>query len=92
MARRIPYRKPVYSIGVVADLVGCTPRTLRVYEEHGLIRPQRTEGNTRLYSQADVELLSRIRNLIEERGVNLAGVRCILEIEREGKRFLLVDD
>lgn len=73
--------KPVYSISVAAELVGVHPRTLRLYEQAGLISPARTRGNTRLYSQADIERLLHIRYLVEKQGVNIAGARIILEIE-----------
>jgi len=73
--------QPVYNISVAAELVGVHPRTLRIYEETGLIVPARTEGNTRLFSNADIELLQRIRFLIQEKGLNLAGVKLILVIE-----------
>jgi len=73
--------QPVYNIGIAAELVGVHPRTLRIYEETGLIFPARTEGNTRLYSNADIELCLRIRFLIQEMGLNLAGVKLILMLE-----------
>jgi MerR family transcriptional regulator/heat shock protein HspR len=73
--------QPVYNISVAAELVGVHPRTLRLYEEMGLVAPARTEGNTRLFSNADIELLQRIRFLIQEMGLNLAGVKLILKIE-----------
>jgi len=57
------------------------PRTLRIYEECGLVRPARTKGNIRLYSRADLELIQRVRYLTQVKGVNLAGVRIILELE-----------
>lgn len=75
--------RPVYNIGVVAELLGVHPRTLRIYEESGLICPARSEGNTRLFSQTDVELLLHIRYLIQEKGVNLAGVKLILMLEKK---------
>lgn len=78
---RVPKDKPLYSISVAAELVGVHPRTLRIYEEAGLVSPARTGGNTRRYSQADIEQLLRVRRLVEELGVNLAGVRVILRIE-----------
>ncbi|TDA68531.1 MAG: MerR family transcriptional regulator [Clostridia bacterium] len=78
---RVADDKPVYNISVAADLVGVHPRTLRIYEEAGLVHPTRTPGNTRRYSQADIERLLHVRRLIEEIGVNIAGVRVILRIE-----------
>lgn len=72
---------PVFAIGVVAELLEVHPRTLRIYEECGLVRPARTAGNNRMYSRADLELLMRVRYLTREKGVNLAGVRIILQME-----------
>jgi MerR family transcriptional regulator, heat shock protein HspR len=63
---------PRYMISVAADLVGMHPQTLRVYESKGLIRPKRTGGNTRLYSEADLERLRLIQQLTNELGLNLA--------------------
>jgi DNA-binding transcriptional MerR regulator len=78
--------EPVYTIGVAARLLGVSPQTLRVIEREGLLEPYRTEANIRLYSENDLLLLRRIRNLISEEGVNLAGVKIILEMEaRMGK-------
>ncbi len=73
--------QPVYNISVAAELVGVHPRTLRIYEETGLVIPARTEGNTRLFSNADIEVLRHIRFLIQEKGLNLAGVKLILMVE-----------
>ncbi len=78
--------EPVYTIGVAARLLGVSPQTLRAIEREGLLEPYRTEANIRLYSENDLLLLRRIRNLISEEGVNLAGVKIILEMEaRMGK-------
>lgn len=74
--------QPVYNISIAAELVGVHPRTLRIYEETGLVIPARTEGNTRLFSNADIEMLQRIRFLIQEMGLNLAGVKLILMVEQ----------
>lgn len=71
---------PVYVISIAADLLGCHPRTLRIYEEHGLLSPFRRH-RIRLYSERDIQRGRLIRFLIEERGLNLAGVRLILEIQ-----------
>ncbi len=71
---------PVYVISIAADLLGCHPRTLRIYEEHGLMSPFRRH-RIRLYSERDIQRGRLIRYLIEERGLNLAGVRLILEIQ-----------
>ncbi len=74
--------QPVYNISIAAELVGVHPRTLRIYEETGLIYPARTGGNTRLFSNADIELCLRIRFLTQEMGLNLAGVKLILMLEQ----------
>lgn len=70
--------KPLYMISVAADLAGLHPQTLRIYESKGLVTPQRTSGNTRMYSQADVDRLELISRLTDE-GINLAGVMRILD-------------
>jgi MerR family transcriptional regulator/heat shock protein HspR len=72
----------IYVISVAAELAGVHPQTLRVYERKGLIRPKRTAGNTRRYSDRDILLLQRIQELTNE-GVNLAGVDRVLELEGE---------
>ncbi|MFN2609812.1 MAG: heat shock protein transcriptional repressor HspR [Actinomycetota bacterium] len=76
----------VYVISVVADLAGVHPQTLRMYERKGLIEPQRTAGNSRRYSQLDVDRLKRIQELTQDGGVNLAGVRIIMELEHRLER------
>jgi MerR family transcriptional regulator/heat shock protein HspR len=73
--------RPRYMISVAADLVGMHPQTLRIYESKGLIRPKRTAGGTRLYSDADVERLQLIQQLTTELGLNLAGVERVLHLE-----------
>jgi MerR family transcriptional regulator, heat shock protein HspR len=75
--------RPMYMISVAADLVGMHPQTLRIYETKGLVRPQRTPGGTRLYSEADVERLRIIQRLTTELGLNLAGVELVLRLEDE---------
>lgn len=70
--------RPLYMISVAADLAGLHPQTLRIYESKGLVTPKRTRGNTRMYSQADVERLELISQLTDE-GINLAGVMRILD-------------
>ena len=75
--------RPRYMISVAADLVGMHPQTLRIYEQKGLVRPQRTAGNTRLYSDLDVERLRMIQRLTTEWGLNLAGVERVLQMEDE---------
>jgi MerR family transcriptional regulator/heat shock protein HspR len=79
--------RPRYMISVAAELVGMHPQTLRVYEEKGLVRPQRTAGTTRLYSEADLERLRLIQRLTTELGLNLAGVEAVLELEAEVGRM-----
>jgi MerR family transcriptional regulator/heat shock protein HspR len=79
--------RPRYMISVAADLVGMHPQTLRIYESKGLIRPKRTAGNTRLYSEADVERLRLIQQLTNELGLNLAGVEQVLRLEDELRRM-----
>lgn len=74
--------QPVYNISVAAELVGVHPRTLRIYEDTGLIYPARTGGNTRLFSNADIEMCLRIRSMTQEMGLNLAGVRLIFMLEQ----------
>ncbi|HVP75874.1 MAG TPA: helix-turn-helix transcriptional regulator [Gaiellaceae bacterium] len=78
-----PDTRPRYMIGVAAELVGMHPQTLRMYEQKGLVNPQRTAGNTRLYSDADVERLQLIQRLTGELGLNLAGVERVLHMEDE---------
>jgi MerR family transcriptional regulator, heat shock protein HspR len=75
--------RPRYMISVAADLVGMHPQTLRIYETKGLVRPTRTPGGTRLYSEADVERLRIIQRLTTELGLNLAGVELVLRLEDE---------
>jgi MerR family transcriptional regulator/heat shock protein HspR len=75
--------RPRYMISVAADLVGMHPQTLRIYENKGLIRPQRTSGNTRLYSESDLERLRLIQRLTNELGLNLAGVEHVLHLQDE---------
>jgi MerR family transcriptional regulator/heat shock protein HspR len=74
---------PRYMISVAADLVGMHQQTLRVYEAKGLVRPKRTPGGTRLYSEADLERLRVIQRLTTELGLNLAGVEHVLRLEDE---------
>jgi MerR family transcriptional regulator/heat shock protein HspR len=73
-------------ISVAADLAGVHPQTLRIYERKELICPQRSGGNTRLYSEADIERLRLIQQLTQDEGINLAGVMRIIELERELER------
>jgi MerR family transcriptional regulator/heat shock protein HspR len=73
-------RRPVYVISIAASLAGCHPRTLRIYEEEGLLDPVRTDTNIRLYSDEDLERVRAIRYLTQTRGVNLAGVKLLLHL------------
>ena len=75
--------RPMYMISVAAELVGMHPQTLRIYEQKGLVRPGRTPGGTRLYSEADVERLRIVQRLTGELGLNLAGVELVLRLEDE---------
>ena len=75
--------RPRYMISVAAELVGMHPQTLRIYESKGLVRPGRTPGNTRLYSEADLERLRLIQRLTTELGLNLAGVETVIRLEDE---------
>ncbi len=79
--------RPRYMISVAAELVGMHPQTLRIYEQKGLVRPKRTAGNTRLYSDEDVERLQLIQRLTTEIGLNLAGVERVLHLEDELARM-----
>jgi MerR family transcriptional regulator/heat shock protein HspR len=75
--------RAVYIISVAAELAGVHPQTLRIYERKGLLRPKRTQGNTRRYSDADVALLRAIQSLTQNEGVNLAGVKRIMELRAQ---------
>ena len=84
--------RPLYMIGVAAELAGMHPQTLRAYEQKGLVTPKRTSGNTRMYSQADIERLALINELTDE-GINLAGVIRILDLQgRLSERDQEIDD
>lgn len=84
--------RPVYMISIAAQLAGVHPQTLRMYEQKGLLTPQRTSGNMRMYSEADIERLSLIKSLTAE-GINLAGVTRILDLQgRLEKRDQEIDD
>ena len=75
--------RAVYVISVAAELAGVHPQTLRIYERKGLLQPKRTSGNTRRYSQRDIERLQAIQDLTQAAGVNLAGVKIIMEMQAE---------
>src|SRR3990172_6554905 len=74
------HAEPCYAISVAAKMVGVHAQTLRYYERAGLIEPSRSQGNIRLYSQRDIELLRRIKSLMNDLGVNLAGVEVLLNM------------
>jgi len=79
--------RPRYMISVAAEIVGMHPQTLRIYEQKGLVRPKRTAGNTRLYSDEDLARLRLIQRLTTEIGLNLAGVERVLHLEYELARM-----
>ena len=79
--------RPRYMISIAAELVGMHPQTLRMYEQKGLVQPQRTAGNTRLYSEADLERLRLIQKLTTRLGLNLAGVEAVLDLEEQLQRM-----
>lgn len=83
MAKRTERGKGYYMISAVSQKYGIHPQTLRVYEREGLLRPSRTDGNTRLYSDEDLEQLETILALTRDLGVNLAGVEIILNMRRK---------
>ena len=80
------YHQAVYVISVAAELAGVHPQTLRIYERKGLVDPARTQGGSRRYSDADIEMLRRIQELTNE-GLNLAGVERVLMLEAENRRL-----
>src|SRR5918997_1404148 len=83
---RVDADRGVFMISVAAELAEMHPQTLRMYEQRGLIEPQRSPKGTRLYSQADVEKLRRIQEMTAELGLNLAGVERVLELEAQLQR------
>jgi len=85
-ARKRGEDRGVYIISVAAELAGVHPQTLRIYERKGLLRPSRTAGNTRRYSERDIQRLRTIQRLTQ-RGVNLAGVKMVIELQAELERL-----
>ncbi len=81
------HRKRVYTISNVADTYDIHPQTLRLYERHGLLKPSRSQGNTRLYTDRDLQRLELILNLTRELGVNLAGVEIILNMRAKMEKM-----
>jgi MerR family transcriptional regulator, heat shock protein HspR len=86
-ARKRTDDRGVYIISVAAELAGVHPQTLRIYERKGLLQPSRTSGNTRRYSERDIARLQAIQRLTQEYGINLAGVKRIVEMEAELERM-----
>jgi MerR family transcriptional regulator/heat shock protein HspR len=80
-------KRPVFMIGIASELIGVHPQTLRMYEQKGLLRPRKSIKNTRLYSQEDVELGRYIQKLTQEMGMNLAGAKKVLDLERRIARL-----
>ena len=80
-------KRPVYMIGIAAELIGVHPQTLRMYERKGLLCPRKSIKNTRLYSQEDVEVGRYIQKLTQEMGMNLAGVKKIFDLEKKIERL-----
>ena len=83
----IHHNQPVFTIKVAAELARVHPQTLRLYERKGLVRPARSRGRFRLYSLADVERLKLVQELTQEAGLNLEGVRRVLELKEEVDRL-----
>ena len=86
-ARGADRETPLYMISVVAELLGVHPQTLRLYEREGYVRPRRTSGGTRVYSESDVDTVRRILHLTRDLGVNLAGVEVVIEMRRKLERM-----
>ena len=80
-------KRPVFMIGIASELIGVHPQTLRMYEQKGLLRPRKSIKNTRLFSQEDIELGRYIQRLTQEMGMNLAGVKKVLDLERRIARL-----
>lgn len=86
MSAEIRRTKAVYVISVAAELAGMHPQTLRIYEQRGLLRPARTQGGSRRYSDSDIEILRRIAELAEQ-GMNLEGIKRVMVLEEENARL-----
>ena len=80
MMSNLPYEEPCFVISVAARIVGVNTQTLRYYESLGLVQPHRTRGNQRVYSRRDVERVRRMRGLIDDLGINLAGVEVVMKL------------
>jgi len=85
-AKRVTDDRGLYVISVAAELAGVHPQTLRMYERKGFIRPHRTNGGTRRYSQADIDIVRLIQEMTQEKGMNLAGVEIVIELQQELER------
>ena len=85
--RKRQRKKAAYMISAVAESYGIHPQTLRLYEREGLLKPSRTDGNTRLYTDQDIERLELILNLTRDMGVNLAGVEIVLNMREKMERM-----
>ena len=85
--------KPLFTLSVAAEIMGVHPRTLMIYENEGLVVPQRTKTNRRRYSQKDIRKLQFIRYLTQNKGINLAGVETIIKIVKDAdKKGLKLQD
>jgi MerR family transcriptional regulator, heat shock protein HspR len=84
--------RPRYVIHIAAELIGVKTHTLRYYERSGLVKPQRSPGNIRLYSESDIDVLRRVRNLIDELGVNMAGVEVITNMLQKMNEMMREND
>ncbi|AGN20305.1 heat shock protein transcriptional repressor HspR [Corynebacterium glutamicum] len=84
---RVDFQGEVFVISVAAELAGMHAQTLRTYDRMGLVTPMRTRGGGRRYSRADVELLREIQHLSQEEGVNLAGIKAIIELGEENRNL-----
>jgi MerR family transcriptional regulator/heat shock protein HspR len=87
MSEKRREQRAVYIISVAAELAGVHPQTLRIYERKGLLRPSRTAGNTRRYSERDIDRLRLIQELTQRHGINLAGVKMIMSLQAEVDRM-----
>lgn len=87
MSEKRREERAVYIISVAAELAGVHPQTLRIYERKGLLRPARTAGNTRRYSERDIDRLRLIQQLTQRHGINLAGVKMIMNLQAEVDRM-----
>lgn len=87
MSEKRREERAVYIISVAAELAGVHPQTLRIYERKGLLRPSRTAGNTRRYSERDIDRLRLIQELTQRHGINLAGVKMIMSLQAEVDRM-----